>query len=112
MLEHIVPSDDAVASMLRLLRPGGHLARTTPFRAPDYVPNVYELPASSYGRGNPYVTQSHGTADLERWLRVSNAEVVEQEYWRYWTGPHWTKGEQIIPPDRAPSTGRISTPAC
>lgn len=102
VLEHIVPSDEAVASMLRLLRPGGHLVLTTPFYAPDYVPNVYVLPTSfSLGHGNPFVTQSHGTADLERWLKAGNAEVVDQEYWRYWSGTHWTEGQQIIPPERS-----------
>jgi SAM-dependent methyltransferase len=101
VLEHIVPADAAVASMLKVLRPGGHLVLTTPFHAADYVPNCYELPASSYGRQNAYPAQSHGTADLDRWLTTNNAEVVEQEFWRYWTGTHWTEGQQIIPPERS-----------
>ena len=102
VLEHIVPADKAVGSMLRLLHPGGHLVLTTPFHAPDYVPNVYELPTSaSRAVHHAYVTQSHGSADLARWLSDNDAEVVEQEYWRYWTGTHWTEGQQIIPPERS-----------
>jgi 2-polyprenyl-3-methyl-5-hydroxy-6-metoxy-1,4-benzoquinol methylase len=102
VLEHIVPADDAVASMLRLLRPGGDLVLTMPFHAPDYVADVYKLPTSaSRTSRNAYVAQSYGTADLTRWLAHSNAEVVEQEYWRYWTGTYWTEGQQIIPPERS-----------
>ena len=101
VLEHVVPADAAVASMFKLVRPGGHVIITTPFHAPDYVPDVYKLPASTRGQKNPYPAQSHGAQDLQRWCEANDAEVVHQEYWSYWTGTHWTEGTQIIPPERS-----------
>ena len=99
VLEHIEKHDDAVRNMLSLLNPGGRLILTFPYNERSYVRNVYELPGSSYGRGAPYITQSYSRAELQGWLDENNAEVVEQEFWRYWSGEHWTVGTQIIPPE-------------
>ncbi|HEX7958137.1 MAG TPA: class I SAM-dependent methyltransferase [Pyrinomonadaceae bacterium] len=100
VLEHIEKSDAAVRNMFSLLNPGGRLVLTFPYNERSYVRNVYELPGSSYGRGAPYITQSYSRAELDRWLEENGAEVAEQEFWRYWTGEHWTVGEQVIPPQR------------
>lgn len=100
VLEHIEKSDDAVRNMLSLLSHGGRLILTFPYNERSYVRNVYELPGSSYGRGAPYITQSYSRAELDRWLAENDAEIVEQEFWRFWDGEHWTVGRQIIPPER------------
>ena len=103
VLEHIERSDDAVSNMLRLLRPGGHLIMTFPFNEGQYVRNVYDLPESSYGQGNPYITQSFSRRELNGWL-TRDAALVEQEYWQCWTGSHWTEGRQVIPPKQVSQT--------
>lgn len=100
VLEHIERSDDAVRNMFRLLRPGGHLVLTMPYTESEYVRNVYDLPGSSYGKGLPYVAQSYSRRELDRWVSENNAQIVEQQYWRFWEGEHWTVGAQQIPPMR------------
>jgi hypothetical protein len=86
--------------MFSLLGPGGRLVLTFPYNERSYVRNVYELPGSSYGQDASYITQSYSRAELERWLEENRAEVVEQEFWRFWSGEHWTVGDQIIPPEK------------
>jgi 2-polyprenyl-3-methyl-5-hydroxy-6-metoxy-1,4-benzoquinol methylase len=100
VLEHIEKPDAAVRNMFSLLNPGGHLVMTFPYSERSYVRNVYELPGSSYGQGNPYITQSYSGAELGRWVAENQAEIVEQEYWRFWTGDHWTVGSRITPPEK------------
>src|SRR5690606_8393213 len=106
VLEHIQESDRAVRNMVALLEPHGHLILTFPYNETNYVRNVYELPGSSYGQGVPYITQSYSRRELERWTRENGAEIVEQEYWQFWDGDHWTVGEQVIPPKRVGPTDK------
>ena len=101
VLEHIDPADAAVASMLARVSPGGHLLLTFPYTEDGYVPNVYDLPGSR-GARMPYVTQSFSRQDVTRWC--AGAELVEQEYWRFWTGRCWTDGDLITPPHPATAT--------
>ena len=72
--------------------------RDSPYTEDSYIRNVYELPNSSYGQDVSYVTQSYSRRDLERWLNADQARVIEQQYWQYWSGEHWTVGDQVIPP--------------
>ena len=98
VLEHIHGPDDAVKSMFSLLKSKGHLILTFPYTEKGYMGNVYELPGSSYGKGLPYVAQSYSRSDLERWLTANDGTIVDQEYWQFWEGDHWTVGKQVIPP--------------
>ena len=110
-LEHIVPAEEAVRSMLGRLRPGGHLVITCPYTEREHVDNVYALPGSSRAGGRKrYVAQSFSRVDLDRWF-CGAGEIVEQEFWRYWTGAHWTEGTEIIPPEPS-SAGRPHQHTC
>ena len=100
VLEHIERAADAVGNMFRLLNQHGHLILSFPYNEGRYSRNVYDLPGSSYGRGEPYIAQSFSRAEIERWLRENNGAIVEQEYWQFWDGDYWTVGNQIIPPRR------------
>ena len=106
VLEHIQKHDDAVRNMFSLLKPGGHFILTCPYTEKGYVRNVYELPGSSYGQSAPYITQSYSRVELDRWTKENNARIMEQEFWQYWTGEHWTVGEQITPPRKATAADR------
>jgi SAM-dependent methyltransferase len=98
VLEHIREHDAAVRSMFHLLRPGGHLVVTFPYTESSYVPNVYDLPASFVREKYPFVTQSYSRAEIDRWVADNGAELVEQEYWRFFDGEHWTCGSPVEPP--------------
>lgn len=98
VLEHIQKPDDAFKNMLSLLRPEGHLILSFPYNERSYERNVYELAGSSYGKGSPYITQSYSRSELMRWIEGNDATILDQEYWQFWKGEHWTVGEQVIPP--------------
>ena len=100
VLEHIKKPDDAIRNMFSLLKQSGHLIMTFPYNERSYVRNVYELSGSSYGKGEPYITQSYSRSELERWLWENHGEIVDQEYWQFWDKAHWTVGMQLIPPRR------------
>ena len=100
VLEHIQKPVDAIRNMFSLLKPKGHLILTFPYSERSYVRNVYELPGSSYGKGAPYITQSYSRKELGRWHQENDGTIVDQEYWQFWEGDHWTVGKQLIPPKR------------
>lgn len=100
VLEHIAEYEAAVANMLRLLAPGGHLVLTFPYTESRYIPNVYKLPESSYTEDLPYICQSYSRDTVVECIIRHGGQVVEQEYWRLWDGPFWTAGQRVVPPLR------------
>lgn len=106
VLHHIPEADDAVRNLFSLLKPGGHLILTFPYTERSYVPNVYELPGSSYGQNEPYITQSFSRKELDRWTQDHGATILDQEYWQFWEGEHWTVGAQMIPPQQRSAEDR------
>lgn len=103
-LEHIPEHADAMREMLRLTRPGGHLILTFPYNETTYHPNVYAQPDAAYGKDLPYVTQSFSRRELDQWLGGEyGGVVVDQEYWKAWTGDLWVKGDLHRPIERVES---------
>lgn len=100
VLEHIHKPDQAMRNMFKLLKSGGHLILTFPYNEREYVRNVYELENSGYGRDVAYITQAFSRAELDSWLQDNGGSIVEQEFWQFWSGKHWTEGNQIIPPNQ------------
>ena len=98
VLEHIHAHEAAIASMLRALNPGGHLALTFPYNEQQYIPNAYALPDAGYGKDLPYVAQIYSRRELDRWFGNAGTQIVQQEYWRVFSGPFWTVGETLKPP--------------
>ncbi|NNF06156.1 MAG: class I SAM-dependent methyltransferase [Candidatus Eisenbacteria bacterium] len=99
VLEHIENPDDAMRNMVKLLKPGGHLALTVPYNEKKFCENVYELPESAnYGRGNPYKTSAYSRAEVDQWLAESPMQIAEQQYWQVWDGEFWTTGNPVYPP--------------
>jgi 2-polyprenyl-3-methyl-5-hydroxy-6-metoxy-1,4-benzoquinol methylase len=98
VLEHIQQPDDAIRNLFSLLKPNGYLILTFPYNERSYVRNVYELPGSGYGQGASYITQSYSRNELDRWLQENPGKIIDQEYWQFWAGDHWTAGKQLIPP--------------
>lgn len=98
VLEHIPEFDAAISSMFRLIKQGGHLILTCPYSESQYVKNCYDLPSSIYGRGSPYICQSFSRNQLASWCDSNTASIVRQEYWRLFTGEHWTEGAELPAP--------------
>lgn len=102
-LEHIGDYDQAVASMFKLLKPGGHLLLTFPYHETSFVENVYALPDSQVKKLPSYPTHAFSRQEIDRWCH-GQGKVLEQEYWQFFTGEYWTVGEKLLHPKQTTST--------
>lgn len=100
VLEHIHAHREAMKSMYKLLNPGGRLILTCPYNENTYVPNVYKFPDSSVRDDFPFATQAFSRKELESWLSDSSFEILEQEYWQFFSGDFWTCGAMLDRPAR------------
>ena len=101
VLEHIKNYNAAVKSMFSLLKSEGYLLITFPYNENYYVENVYMLPGSNAkGKKFPFITQAFSRNELDNWLTLNRGKILEQEYWRFFSGEYWTVGERILPPLR------------
>jgi 2-polyprenyl-3-methyl-5-hydroxy-6-metoxy-1,4-benzoquinol methylase len=100
VLEHIREYDRAVAAMLSLLRPQGHLVLSFPYNEKTYVQNVYHLKGSNAPKNLPFGAHAFSRNELERWVRDPAAEIIEQEYWRFYSGEYWSVGERLSFPEK------------
>lgn len=100
VLEHIEDHLTAVSMMARRLNPGGHICMTFPYTENAYVPNCYDLPGSTYGQDNYYITQSFSRNEVNSWIADNGLVIKEQHYWKFWTGASWTVGERVHPPQQ------------
>jgi hypothetical protein len=98
VLEHIKNCDAAVSSLLARTKSGGHLVLTFPYNETNYLDNVYQLPGAGYGQDAPYVCQVYSRQNLQKWFNQDDMEIVDQEYWQFFTGRFWTFGERLRPP--------------
>ena len=103
VLEHIEESNQAIMNLFNLLNPKGNLIITFPYSENKYIQNVYTLNGSTYGQDNLFITQSYSRKELDKWLEENKAEIIEQEFWDFWTGDYWTIGNQITPPQKVTS---------
>jgi SAM-dependent methyltransferase len=106
VLEHIKDHQAAMRSMFRLLNPGGHLVLTVPYNDNRYSENVYALPESTVKEQLPFVTQAYSRTEVNTWLSNNGGEIIEQEYWQFFTGAYWTCGERVQPPRQVDRTDK------
>jgi SAM-dependent methyltransferase len=98
VLEHVHNFHQAVKTMFSLLKPLGSLVLTFPYSEQKYVKNVYELPNSKAPSSMPFITQAFSRAEINAWIETNNGCIIDQEYWRFFTGEYWTAGDRICPP--------------
>ena len=112
VLEHIIDHRAAVRNMMRLLRPGGHFVLAGPYTEREYVENCYRVKGADEGSQKlPYICRSYSRTELDSWLADNGGELIEAEYWRTWTGRHWSLGERVAPPEPSNREG-AHTHAC
>jgi SAM-dependent methyltransferase len=104
VLEHISNHAVAVKSMFYMLNPGGFLILTFPYNERQYVENVYKLPDSFVKEEYPFITQAYSRNELNSWLADNGGIILEQEYWKYFSGEYWTVGEKVCPPVQVTSS--------
>jgi len=101
VLEHIPEHALAVANLMRLARPGGHVILTFPYHEYRYCPNVYEARDSDVKTKPNFITQAFSRKEVDLWLRQTGSTLIDQEYWRFYTGEYWTTGAKLTRPERA-----------
>lgn len=103
VLEHIENHGAAVNNIFKLLNPDGCILLTFPYNENEYVKNVYNLPGSDVKEKYPFITQVFSRNEVNTWLKDNNGRLVDQEYWKFYTGDYWTIGNMI---DRPVQVGR------
>jgi len=96
-LEHIEKFDDAVSSMLSLLEDGGFLILTFPYTENEFIDNVYTKEGTSVTVVPKFKTHSYSRKELNKWIN-GKAEIVKQEYWKFFEGNFWTNGNKLSLP--------------
>jgi 2-polyprenyl-3-methyl-5-hydroxy-6-metoxy-1,4-benzoquinol methylase len=97
VLEHIPTHKEAIDGMFSLLKPGGHLLLTFPYNENKYINNVYELHGQKEGQDSlPYICQVYSRNEINNWID-GNGKIIDQEYYRVFTGDYWSFGERIYP---------------
>jgi 2-polyprenyl-3-methyl-5-hydroxy-6-metoxy-1,4-benzoquinol methylase len=98
VIEHIENDARAFQSLIGLLNPGGHLILTMPYNERIAVPNVYDLPDTTYAAKVPYICRSVSRNELDNWLKMAGAEIVRQEFWEVCSGSVWGQGTALPVP--------------
>jgi 2-polyprenyl-3-methyl-5-hydroxy-6-metoxy-1,4-benzoquinol methylase len=97
VLEHIPDHKAAIKGMVSLLKPGGHIVLTIPYKEDRYVDNVYKLEGAGYGQNAPYICQVFSGREIGEWFNENPIKIIEQEYYEVFSGDLWTFGERIYP---------------
>lgn len=100
-LEHILEFDKAIDNMSNLLNSGGKLVITFPYNENKYCPNVYKLNNSKAPKDLSFITQAYSREQINNWCKKHKFSVIEQEYWRFFTGEYWSTGEKLPLPEKS-----------
>jgi len=100
-LEHIVGYREAVGGMFQLLNDNGCIIVTVPHNNEQYVSDVHELGYDT--RKWSYICQVFSQRNVEEWAEENDGVIIEQEYYKVWSGRLWSSGERIKPPQKVAS---------
>jgi len=105
VLEHIHDAAAAFRNIVRLAKPGGHILISFPYNEKKYVENAYKLKDATFGQDVNYICRIFSRSELDRWISENQVKIVEQEYWRLFTGEFLHIGEQVLPPEKTGPDG-------
>ncbi len=100
VLEHIDDAHRAMTNLFNLVKENGYIVLTFPYNENKYVKNVYKLPNAGYGQNWPWICKIYSRKEIKNWLGLFKGKIIEQEYWKVFTGKLWTFGENIYPPEK------------
>jgi len=101
-LEHIEDHKKAVKNMFALLKNGGYLILSFPYNEKKYFHNIYDSPEAGYGQLNPYICQVFSRNEIKSWMDENNGVIIDQEYYKVFTGEYWTYGKRLDIPQKVP----------
>ena len=105
VLEHIPDHVAAIKNIHRLLQKNGYLVLTFPYNEHTYHADIYQHPQAGYGQDANFITQVYSRNEINDWLAATSLQIVEQEYYRVFTGEFWTFGERVIPCEQVDKSG-------
>jgi len=97
VLEHIRKYNEAVDNICSLLNTNGHLVLTFPYNEKEYIDNIYKSPEATYGANFDYICQIFSRKEIDYWIKKHNLYIIEQQYWKKFSGDFWTFGKNICP---------------
>ncbi len=97
VLEHITDHHSALINIHNLLEKDGYLVLTFPYNENVYDKDIYKHPNAGYGHTANFVTQVFSREEINSWLSSTSFEIIDQEYYKVFTGEMWTMGDRVTP---------------
>jgi len=97
VLEHIPDHFQAIMNIHSLLDKNGYLILTFPYNETSYNEDIYKHPNAGYGHGSNFITQVYSRNEISEWITGTSFKIIDQEYYKVFTGEFWTFGERITP---------------
>ncbi|MBU0661705.1 class I SAM-dependent methyltransferase [Patescibacteria group bacterium] len=97
VLEHIPNHRLAITNIHNLLENNGYLILTFPYNETEYHENIYKHPKAGYGKDANFVTQIFSRREINDWINDTSFKIIDQEYYKIFSGELWTFGERIAP---------------
>ncbi len=104
VLEHIPDHLTAIKNMHNLLEKNGFLILTFPYNENIYHKDIYKHPEAGYGQEANFITQVYSRQEINNWLSETSFEIIDQEYYKVFTGEMWTMGDRVTPCKKASSS--------
>ena len=104
VLEHIPDHLTAIKNMHNLLEKNGFLILTFPYNENIYHKDIYKHHEAGYGQGANFITQVYSRQEINKWLSDTSFEIIDQEYYKVFTGEMWTMGDRVTPCKKASSS--------
>ena len=97
VLEHIPNHLAAMKNMHKLLDKNGFLVLSFPYNENEYHEDIYKHPKAGYGKEANFITQVYSRREIDEWQNATSFKIIEQEYYKVFSGDLWTIGERITP---------------
>lgn len=104
VLEHIPDHLGAMTGIHNLLETNGYLVLTFPYNENIYHKNIYKHHKAGYGQNANFITQVYSRKETNRWLTDTSFEIIDQEYYKVFTGEMWTMGDRVTPCEQTTSS--------
>jgi uncharacterized UPF0146 family protein len=97
VLEHIPDHCSALINIHNLLDKDGYLILTFPYNENVYDKDIYKHPNAGYGQTANFITQVYSRNEINSWLSSTSFQIIDQEYYKVFTGEMWTMGDRVSP---------------
>jgi 2-polyprenyl-3-methyl-5-hydroxy-6-metoxy-1,4-benzoquinol methylase len=97
VLEHIKDHQMAVRNVHQLLEKDGYLILTFPYNEHHYHGDIYKHPAARVEQQANFITQVYSRAQINEWLTQTSFKIIEQTYYKVFSGELWAFGDRLIP---------------